>query len=101
MANTSDYDRLVIERATECIRAARDARYRTNVEFVIRQARCVTAVVPAVIAAVAGGPRVVGAVEEALITNDRPARIAPALDDQPQHARPDKPGFPYQSSRLP
>jgi hypothetical protein len=83
---TNDYDRLSVECVSERIRAARDARYRTNVEFVIRQARCVTALVLAVIAAVTGGPRLVVAVVDALEPSDRPARITPpAADPEPHH----------------
>jgi hypothetical protein len=87
VARKSDYDRLAIEWASELNRAARDARYRTNVEFVIRQARCLTALILAVIAAAAGGPRVVVAVVEALTPSDRPARITPApVVPEPQDA---------------
>lgn len=79
MADTSDYDHLVVEWMSERNRSARDDRYRTNVEFIIRQARCLTALVLAVIAAATGAPRLVVAVVGALTTSNRPAKIAPAL----------------------
>jgi hypothetical protein len=80
VASTSDYDRLAVEWMSERNRSARDARYRTNVEFIILQARCLTALVLAVIAAAMGGPRLVVAVV-GLTSSDRPARIAPAPAD--------------------
>jgi len=85
VAETSDYERLAVEWVNERNRAARDARYRTNVEFGIRQARCLTALVLAVVAVATGGPRLCVAVVDALTPNDRPARITPAPIDSEPH----------------
>lgn len=88
MAITSDYERLAVEWVSERNRAARDARYRTNVEFAIRQARSLAVLILAVIAAATGGPRMVVAVGEALAPNDPPATITPApADSEPDHER--------------
>jgi hypothetical protein len=88
VADTSDYHRLTVEWLSECNRAARDARYRTNVEFAIRQVRCLTALILVVIAAAIGGPRVVVAAVDALKLSDRPATITPTpVHREPQHER--------------
>jgi hypothetical protein len=83
VADTSNYDRLAVEWMSERNRAARDARYRTNVEFAICQARCLAALVLAVIAVATGGPRLVVAVVEALTPSDRHVRITSPADSDP------------------
>lgn len=85
MRDASDYDRLAIQRLNELNRAARDARYRANIEFGILQARRVAALVLAVAAAAAGGPRIAAVIDGFAAADQR--ETSPAATDRDSHGR--------------
>jgi hypothetical protein len=62
MSEAEELRRLAIERIAEQNRAARDERYRTNIEFTIRQARRVAGTVVCLVVAATASPRLVGAI---------------------------------------
>jgi hypothetical protein len=87
VGDASDYDRLALDRLSELNRAARDVRYRTNIEFGISQARRLAALVLAVAAAVTGGAQIAAGVADALAPGDQPAKITPAPTDREGHGK--------------